>query len=303
MVFNEIYSAYYKTVAQIIKFAIASPVDAVKIRETAKKYAFSESPFAIETAIKEQRWQLILPDGTTPLKSFSEIPVTLLQKRWLKAISLDRRVQLFDCDFKDLEEIEPLFTEDDYFVFDMYHDGDDFKSESYKKNFRIILSAIHNKDPLDITIKNRKGNESTFSVMPERLEYSEKDDKFRLLTSGNRTASVINLGRIESCSLHVGEFPDISSCRTAVRKRTVTMELVDERNAPERVLLHFSHFEKRAEKLDNGRYRLTIRYDKSDETEILIRILSFGPLVRVTEPPAFVNLIRSRLKSQLRNLN
>ena len=41
-------------------------------------------------------------------------------------------------------------------------------------------------------------------------------------------------------------------------------------------------------------------YKQSDETEILIRILSFGPVLRVLEPEAFLALIRERLRKQLR---
>ena len=79
---------------------------------------------------------------------------------------------------------------------------------------------------------------------------------------------------------------------------TVEFELVDERNALERVLMHFAHFEKRAEKLDEKKYRVSVTYEKEDETEILIRILSFGPMIKVTEPESFIDLIRERLRKQ-----
>ena len=38
--------------------------------------------------------------------------------------------------------------------------------------------------------------------------------------------------------------------------------------------------------------------DRFDETEIVIRVLSFGPYVKVLEPESFVNLIKERLISQ-----
>jgi predicted DNA-binding transcriptional regulator YafY len=41
-----------------------------------------------------------------------------------------------------------------------------------------------------------------------------------------------------------------------------------------------------------------IHYQQEDETELVIRVLSFGPFVRVAEPDHFVNLIRERLVSQ-----
>ena len=72
----------------------------------------------------------------------------------------------------------------------------------------------------------------------------------------------------------------------------------DRRNTPERVLMHFAHFEKQAERLADGRYRVTILYDFDDETEMVIRILSFGPTVRVTAPDNFVSLMRERLIKQ-----
>ena len=62
--------------------------------------------------------------------------------------------------------------------------------------------------------------------------------------------------------------------------------------------MHFAHFEKQAEKLDDKRYKVTVTYDKDDETEIVIRILSFGPMVKVTAPQHFVDLIKERLISQ-----
>ena len=66
----------------------------------------------------------------------------------------------------------------------------------------------------------------------------------------------------------------------------------------ESVLMHFAHFEKRAERLADDRCRVTILYDWDDETEMVIRILSFGPTVRVVEPAHFVSLMRERLLKQ-----
>ena len=75
-------------------------------------------------------------------------------------------------------------------------------------------------------------------------------------------------------------------------------ELEDRRNALERVLFHFAHFEKEAEKIGKDRYRVSLNYEKDDETEILIRILSFGPMIKVLEPDSFVELIKERLRKQ-----
>ena len=52
------------------------------------------------------------------------------------------------------------------------------------------------------------------------------------------------------------------------------------------------------EKIDDRKYQVTLHYDKEDETEILIRVLSFGPMIRVVKPMAFINLIKCRLSDQ-----
>ena len=75
--------------------------------------------------------------------------------------------------------------------------------------------------------------------------------------------------------------------------------LWDERNALERVLLHFSHFEKETVRLGDREYQVTLRYEIADETELLIRVLSFGPMLRVTAPQRFIRLIRERLEQQV----
>ena len=64
-------------------------------------------------------------------------------------------------------------------------------------------------------------------------------------------------------------------------------------------MLHFAHFEKQAEKLGGGVYRVRIVYDRQDETEMVIRILAFGPMVRVTAPDEFAELMKDRLRRQM----
>lgn len=268
MIFSELYGAYYNTVAVILTEAIAHPLTDRCMNEIIKKYAFSESIWAIPDAIKEERWQLILPDGTTPIKNKPSMPITLLQKQWLKAIGGDPRIKLFgDFDF-DYADVEPLFLPTDYIIFDKYSDGDDFTDENYISNFRLILDAIKNKHPLRIETLNRKGNLVGQVVLPEYLEYSEKDDKFRLISAGKRFGSTINLGRIVSCKREEKAFEGVPEKRSKARPRSVIFELKDERNAMERVLLHFAHFEKTAERIGENLYSIKVYYDKEDETAL-----------------------------------
>ena len=175
MIFSELYGAYYNAFSHILREAEKAPVSMERIRAISEKYAFAESVMQIERSIRSQSWRLILPDGSSPIRHIPEIPLTTLQMRWLKAISLDKRMKLFGVAPDLPDDIEPLFTEDDYCVFDRCLDGDDYDDESYIDRFLLIVSAIENRRALDITINNKNGNEVSFTVMPEDLEYSEKD--------------------------------------------------------------------------------------------------------------------------------
>ena len=298
MIFSELYGTYYITMAKIIEKSIDHPIKMDEIRSIVEKYAFGESILKIESSIEEERWQVIKKDGSTVLVNVPSMPLTILQKRWLKAISLDPRMKLFEDEIPGLEDVEPLFTREDFYIFDKYGDGDLYEDEMYIKNFRLILDALRNKYSLRIITANRRGRELYRVVMPERLEYSEKDDKFRLIGTGCKYGETINLGRIITCEPYTEEFV-VSKRRSSNRRlRVVEFELIDERNALERVLLHFAHFKKQAQRLDGDKYKISINYAKDAETEILIRILSFGPMIRVIGPNDFVKLIKDRLKKQ-----
>lgn len=298
MIFSELYSVYYNTVAEILKAAIDHPLGKNELRRIVEERAFGESILNIEPSLTEGRWQLLKWDGTTPVQSVPSMPLTMIQKRWLKAISLDSRIRLFQDELIEFPDVEPLFTEEDICIFDKYADGDNYRDGAYIKNFRRILDAIRNRYPLSIDVLNRRGHRTCIVLMPEYLEYSEKDDKFRLIGSGCRLGRTVNLGRIIRCERYMGQNVIRSNERKRRRPRSVQFELVDQRNALERVLMHFAHFEKQAEQIGDQRYKVTIYYDKDDETEMVIRILSFGPMVKVTAPVHFINLIRERLIQQ-----
>ncbi len=297
MIFNEIYSAYYNAVAKIITSILNNNLSEKNITKIVNETAFAESMLTVLPSLKNEKWQLLKSDMTTPLRHEPTLPLTLMQKQWLKAISLDPRIKLFGIEFKGLENIEPLFTAEDYCIYDQYNDGDPYEEEGYINRFHIILSALNEKRPLKIQMVNRIGNFLSMTVMPQRLEYSEKDDKFRLISTGCRYGGTVNLARITACEkCNMATFPPHRF--SVVSKESLTLRVLDERNALERSLLHFAHFEKQVERIDQKRYLVHIKYSKTDETEMVIRILSFGRMVEVIEPLSFRILIIDRLKSQ-----
>jgi len=296
MIFNEIYSAYYNAVAKIITAVLNGVTSEQELNKIVSDNAFGESMLTVLPSLKSEKWQLVKADMSTPIVHTPTMPLTLMQKQWLKAISLDPRLKLFGVELKGLEDVEPLFTSEDYYIYDKYGDGDPYEDEKYIEHFRTILYALKHKQNLKIEMPNRKGNTVYVRCMPKRLEYSEKDDKFRLVTAGCRFVSMVNLARITKCHLYNGDTV-IDPAPYEERLETVTLRVSEERNTLERCLLHFAHFEKRAERVDDH-YLLHVKFHKDDEPEMVIRILSFGPTVEVLAPDNFKNLIINKLKSQ-----
>lgn len=296
MIFSELYSVYYNTVAKIIEAAFNAGTTKEDLQRCVMEEAFSESVLTILPSLKSGKWPLLNEDLSPVLQHKPTMPLTNLEKRWLKAISDDPRVKLFGVNFPELDDVEPLFTRDDYKIYDQYSDGDPYENEDYIRHFRLLLSAIRSGRPVQITMVNRKDKEVQARFYPTGFEYSVKDDKLRILATGCKFKH-FNLGRVVSCDFYNGngrwcEKPWVE------RQKELTLLITDERNALERAMLHFAHFEKQAERTDDGRYILRLKYYESDETEIVIRVLSFGPCVKALEPQSFVNLIKERLISQ-----
>ena len=83
-----------------------------------------------------------------------------------------------------------------------------------------------------------------------------------------------------------------------MRKSFVDLELTDKRNAMNRAMIHFSDLQKETEKVDEMHYRIRLYYYTDDETELVIRILSFGPMLRVLGPERLTEKIRERIIKQ-----
>ena len=60
MIFNEIYSAYYNTVAKIITSIINGNSDEKVINEIITENAFAESVLTILPSLKNEKWQLYI---------------------------------------------------------------------------------------------------------------------------------------------------------------------------------------------------------------------------------------------------
>ena len=298
MIFSEVYGSYFKAVSAILTKAVEGTLTERELTRTVLQNAFGESLVTIPAKLTDGSWPLLTQGFGTPLHRKPHSPLTMLEKQWLKALLLDPRVQLFAPSEEGLEDVEPLFTPEQFVYYDRYSDGDDFSDPRYIEHFRTILQAMHEKRKLRVRFHGRRGSRQSYLCIPYRLEYSSKDDKFRLISEFRGRPVTVNLSRIHSAEL-LDPWSEDEYRPPCGREKTLVMELFDVRNALERTMLHFSDLEKETERVDDRHYRITLNYRQDDEMEILIRILSFGPVLKVIEPESMVSQIRERLERQM----
>lgn len=299
MLFNEVYGSYFQVVTAILAEAADNTMTDSRLTEIVQEKAFSESVLSIPASLKSGNWPLLDSELHSVLHHTPTMPLTTLQKRWMKALLTDPRIALFQPDTSGLEDVEPLFRPDTFVLFDRYADGDPYTDPDYIACFQTILRAIREHRQIRIRFRGHTGIRHSRACVPYRLEYSAKDDKFRVLVTGVHRLNTINMARVRSCEL-LDEVNPGSITLPREHMQELTLLLRDERNALERVLLHFSHFEKETRKLDDRLYQIKLRYDRDDETELLIRVLSFGPVLEVAAPDAFRQLMRNRIQKQLK---
>lgn len=311
--FSDIYNCYYQVMKKIlIQQCTFSKKD---LDDCIKENGFEESPLFIMPKILSGEWDFFEENNGIFISKLSggfSMPLSKLQKCYISALLLDEKIQLFfnkkQLDFlkKLFAGYKPLWTPEDFYYYDRFTDKDDFSSPAYINIFQTILSAIKNCQWVSI---NYKGKNSTniHELFPCRLEYSLKNDCFRLIASpcpGNPVPRIelYNLSNIIEISL-IGKYetgqPDINKAiRESYYKEPVRLLIKDERNALERTMLQFANYEKNTTKINNDTYECCIYYNKNVETELLIEILSFGPVLQVTGNEYFLGQLKQRLKKQ-----
>lgn len=316
--FSEIYGCYFNVVSRILD-QTQTGMTKSEIEKLVKEGGFYDSAFHLLPALFSNEWSLLNEKDNvyySRLINPSKRSLTILEKSWLKALTEDPRIQLFlDAAQlaelrKSLSDVPPLYLNSDFHIYDKHLDGDAFENPDYILRFKVILKAIQEQIPLVIEYDSAKGSRSKRRYHPYKLCYSPRDDKFRLQCAAYSKRSkrlkriMLNLARIISVQTAEPQF-DIRNKLDALFKEAictdpVVLELSKERNALERCMLQFASFERQTEyDREQDRYKCRIWFNSDDETELLIRILSFGPVVKVLGPDHFLQQIKERIKRQM----
>lgn len=305
VLFHEVFGRYFGTVARLIACSLKRPLRPEDILKIAGEAGFAETAGTVLRAVEDGSWPLFERTNAGYVAKVGDVsrPLTEIERSWLAAILEEPRAGLFLDDGTRASllatlDAEPLYRHGDFLVVDAHNDPDPFTDAGYRRSFGAALKALKSGRALKVRFRSRLGRYLNRTVRPACLQYSLKDDKFRLLSSApGHGGYTVNLGRVQSARV----LPDAGACgaktEAAGEMRTATVELMEERGALERALIHFASFECEAFAREKG-IVLEIRYPVADETELLVRLLAFGPLIRVCAPEALVAQICERVRRQ-----
>lgn len=225
--FSELYGLYYRLTAAILRQA---PLSRQQIQSLVAESGFAESTLQLlPKLLDEQVWPLLEEkDGLwhSRLQAPPELPLTLLERRFLRAVLQDPRARLFLSEERlsfleqELTDIDPLYLPENFCYFDRYDDGDPFTDAAYQQIFRQLLEALETGTARLVTYRSKQPDSRgrSFDFLPLKLEYSVKDDKFRLhgvrLFNGRPSRShTLNLARVlevqpAACPLSAPVSPD-----------------------------------------------------------------------------------------------
>lgn len=316
--FSEIYGAYFAAVGRILE---DEQISEAEIQRIIHETAFRDSILFLPQKLRpesEESWGLLRRNANGTLSRITNHAppqfVTLMQKRWLKAKLSDPKMRLFLSDEalqlldRALADVSPLYPAGVFRYFDIFSDGDPFERESYRTAFRRILSAIHDNAVLEISYISGKGRTMRGVFLPLKMEYSRKNDKFRVYCcrigqNGIQGNGLLNVGRITGIRKTRRIFPNEGLAEEVFRRRRcsepVVVRISEERNGIERFMMEFASYEKHTERDEQSRTcTVKLWYDIQDETEVLIRLLGFGPVLEILAPSAFRAQAAERVAKQ-----
>ncbi|MDE6798456.1 MAG: WYL domain-containing protein [Ruminococcus sp.] len=307
-IFHEIYSNYFRIASEILKFP--------EITRDSKNKIISELGFTETNAhIPDDLWGLLQKNQYgNYIPVIKNKPVSILtgiQKRWLMAKLESPEILLFlekntiDSLKKRLGNVKPLYSEKHFRYTDRFSDGDDFSDMNYQKNFRKIVSAVKKHEVTEINFVSRNNKNLKGLYIPLKIQYSPKNNRFRILAFSVQKyrTSIINIGRITDIkntgmifteNISVERYFNEHKCREPVTVRVSTG-----RNTTERFFMEFAPYEKRTEyDSETGVCMVQLWYDRQDETELLIRLLSYGAMLEIVSPPDFRQKAKERIDRQ-----
>lgn len=321
--FNRLYSAYYKIALKTIK---AINNKEISTQEELITFVSSFSILNGKTPAKSNKYQSDFLDATadlfkirngklyTPFMNITNdfmFPLTTPEISFLKTIINDENCKLImgesynllktELDKPEFNEIYPYFDKDKYAIFDQFVNGDKLfiEDKTYIYNFNLLLNAVKKNEPVYFEYIEDEILKTKISV-PERIEYSQKEDRFKVvLNSKNRPLDIqnIRLCKYTDKSLSPSKEKEILTC-------IVSIDIPESKKyIRDRLFREFSPFERDCEKIDESEHILKFKFEAGDYKEIAYRLLQFGPYVYCSEPGCVRERIKEKIDQQYELIN
>ncbi|MBR4248005.1 MAG: WYL domain-containing protein [Treponema sp.] len=318
--FNRIYSAYYRIALKTVK-----AINNKKITTLKELISYTKNFKVLEgkTPNKSNRYQLDFRTKIrglyrtddesgmlyTPFKNIPDdfmFPLTTIEISFLKALVNDDRCKLImgdsfnllksELDTPKYNDIYPYFDKDKYIVFDQYLNGDQllFEDQTYKENLKLLIDAVKEQRAVFFEYIE-DGMPKTKVSVPEKIEYSQKENRFKVvLNSKNRPLDIQNilLCKYSDGKLSPSKKKEILTC-------VVAIDIPEEKKyIRNRLFREFSPFERDCEKIDESGHILKFKFEAGDYKEIAYRLLQFGPYVYCSEPECVHDRIKEKIDQQ-----
>jgi hypothetical protein len=315
IIFNEIFSSYYKVMREITN---VEPMDIKELQNFISSRSSDESSLFLLNNLNNYFFLKEI-NGKWQSKLSKKIvqPLTELEKSWLKAIISDPIIKLFVDEEKinHLDRLlgndQPLFDKSVFHYFDQTTSSDEFLSEEYINKFKTIKKAIEEKKNIVLDYTNIRNENYVEESVPLKLEYSLKNNKFRLLAvrfrKGKKELKAYNVKQINKIiEIKDNTFENINRDPYADEycEEPVKILIHNTRGAIMRFMTEFSTYKKESLFDDEtGECTTTFYYHSEEKPEIINKILSFGVAVKVLSPSNLIEEIKARIKKQIELLD
>ena len=205
---------------------------------------------------------------------------------------------------KPMLNMSGLFDINNYHYINQDIDKDNI-DRYYSSKFNKIIEAINNNKDIKIIFKSNKNNITYKKVIPFKIEYSMQDQKFRLVCIQYRNSIIDKLIKIRISSIKDVKIVerevsiDINEYINNQNKQYIEIEVYPELNGIERVFIELSNY-KREAMFDNetNTSKMKIYYEESDIGELIIKLLSFGKVIKILTPGLIKDEVIKRIKKQ-----
>ena len=316
-IFSEIYGTYFRITAKLLENKMT---DDKTVRDTVASSGFKDTLLFLPQKLipSGEDYGLFRRTASGALERITKNPpikiLSGIQKSWLKAKLSDPKIRLFMDEEtlsaldKRLEGVAPLYSQEQFRFIDRFSDSDDFTDKDYIDHFRTALDAVKHRRIVYIEYISGHGRSIRGKFVLLKMEYSPKNDKFRaycylLRHDRIRSSGIVNIGRITKIAdtgrifrtpVSMDEYFSSRICSSPA-----VIRVTPERNGVERFMTEFASFEKHTIRdLETNEYTVKLWYDEQDETELLIRLLSFGPVIEILGPPHLREQARRRIAKQ-----